>query len=104
MYNTADRKEIRKAEKAAKIAERQRRDVISGLMSSNPGRAWMLEILERCHLFQTSFDTNAAITAFREGERNIGAQFLSDIMRACPDQFMLMMRERNERDIARDAA
>jgi hypothetical protein len=36
--------------------------------------------------------------AFKEGERNIGLQILRDLMRACPDMYVLMMREANERD------
>lgn len=99
-YNASDRKLIRKAEKDAKLAELQRREVISGIMSVGPGRSWMLGRLESAHVFATSYNENALAMAFAEGERNQGLQLLSDIMWACPQQYIQMMVERNERDSA----
>ena len=58
------------------------------------------------YLFAETFSELAGIgdprliRAFAEGERNIGLKLLSDIMAVAPDAFMLMMRERNERDNA----
>lgn len=100
-YNAAERKDVRRAEKVAKLADRQRVEVITNIMSTIPGRAWMLDRLERCHIFATTFVNDALITAFGEGQRNIGLQDIDDIMQACPDKYILMMRERNERDASR---
>jgi hypothetical protein len=41
--------------------------------------------------------------AFMEGQREVGIRLLTDIMGACPDQYVLMMRERNERNASYDA-
>jgi hypothetical protein len=38
-----------------------------------------------------------------EGQRDVGLRLLTDIMRACPDNYVLMMRESNERQSAHDA-
>lgn len=58
----------------------------------------MCEVLEACHIFASSHTGNALNTAFAEGERNIGLRLLNGIMAAAPDQYVQMMRERNERD------
>ena len=71
-------------------------------MSTPVSRSYMLERLERSHVFQSCFHTNALTMAFMEGERNIGLQLLNDIMVACPQRYVEMMNERNARDIAND--
>ena len=63
----------------------------------------MLTKLEACHIFATTFAPNANQTAFIEGARNIGLMLLNDIMKHCPDAYVLMMRERNARDSTSDA-
>lgn len=101
IYNAGERKDVRKAEKAARLVEKQRHEVIFGLMTLIAGRQWMLEKLEECHVFATSFARDAITMAYMEGERSIGLRLLNDIMASCPDQYIQMMRERNERNAAR---
>jgi hypothetical protein len=96
-YNAAERKDVRRAEKDAKLAEQQRREVIVGLMSAIPGRRWVLETLESCHIFRTSYNRDPTTMAFMEGQRDIGLRLLNDIMASCPDDYIQMMRESNER-------
>jgi hypothetical protein len=64
----------------------------------------MLDLLEQCHVFQTSFSTNALSMAAAEGERNIGLILLGEIMAACPAEYVRMMEERNARSSAADLA
>jgi hypothetical protein len=101
-YNAAERRHVREAARASRVADRQRQDVVASIMSLVPGRQWMLELLEGCHLFASSFTGNALETAFAEGERNVGLKLLADIMRVCPQQYILMVQERNERDRANE--
>ena len=95
--NAADRKSIRRLEKAAKLADEQRRAVITNLMSTAPGREWVWNILTQCHCFSTTFSGEALSGAFAEGERNVGLRLLSDVLTACPDQYIQAQRESNER-------
>jgi hypothetical protein len=95
--NAADRKQIRHLEKQAKLADAQRRAVITSLMSTTFGREWMWDKLSECHMFVTTFNGDALQSAFMEGQRAIGLSMLSDIMIACPDQYIQAMRESNER-------
>ena len=95
--NAADRKSIRRLEKQAKLADAQRRQVITQLMSTTFGREWMWDVLSRCHCFSTTFSGDALTSAFAEGQRAIGLSLLSDIMIACPDSYLQAQRESNER-------
>jgi hypothetical protein len=97
MYNAAQRKDVREAEKSARIAERQRHEIIKGIMSLGPGRQWMHDLLAVCHVFASSFVPDPCATAFNEGQRSIGLRLLVDIMESCPDNYILMMREETVR-------
>jgi hypothetical protein len=95
--NTADRKSIRAAEKASRVADRERGEVIISIASTSAGRRYLWEKLESAHIFTTSWHDSPGRMAFLEGERNTGLQLLNDIIRWCPDEFILMMREHNVR-------
>jgi hypothetical protein len=95
--NAADRKSVRRLEKAAKFAESQRQQTITTLMSTSFGREWIWDILASCHCFVTTFSGDALTSAFAEGERNVGLRILADILVACPEQYIQAQREANDR-------
>ena len=95
--NAADRKDIRRREKEAKIATAQRAQVVHQIMSTVQGREWMWHTLAECGVFRQTFVPDAAMTAFNEGKRAIGLALLADIMTTCPDQYINAQRESNER-------
>ena len=96
-YNAADRKAIRAAEKAAAIAERQHREVVVEMMATPQRRRYIWEKLAEAHVFSVPFYSDSGQMYFSEGERNAGTKLLADIMECCPEQFILAMREHNER-------
>lgn len=97
-YNASERRHVRSATKAAKLADIQRRDFLIASLATGPGRLWFHDLLVRCHLFHNPHSGNALNTAFACGEMNIGQQILIDIMKWCPDQYIQLMREANARD------
>ena len=101
-YDPTNRRDVKTAQKQAKVQEQQRKEDVNGIMSVEPGRKWMCELLEHCHIFSTSYSDVTARMAFMEGQREVGILLLTDIMGACPDQYVLMMRERNERSSTDD--
>ncbi len=96
-YDASDRKSIRKAEKASRLADRARQEVIVNLMSTTFGRAWLWDILTSCHVFGQTFSPDPLMTAFAEGRRAVGLALLADVMSACPDQYITAAREANVR-------
>lgn len=100
MDNTTDRKALKAKEKRAKLVAQRRLETVSDLMSRRPGREYILGILEDCHIFDDPFTNDSLLEAFRKGERNVGLRILDDIMRSSTEEYVQMMRERNERDTA----
>lgn len=71
--------------------------VIVNLVSTEPGRSWLFRLLESCHTFSLSFDPDSdRVSAFREGERNVGNRILADLVKASPETYVLMMKEKND--------
>lgn len=103
-YDPTDRADIREAEKLAKVQEKQDLGVVRDIMRTTAGRAWMFRKLAACHVYQTTFSANALNSAFMEGERNVGLMLNSEVLLASTDDFILMLRENNERDATIDAA
>ena len=95
-YNASDTKQIRAAQKRNKNERALDDGVLLNLMQTQNGRAWMWRHLGRCHAFHTPFTAEDSVTNFRCGEQNIGLELIADLLRACPDQFIFMMREAND--------
>lgn len=93
MRNAAERKDIRQAEKYAKVAERARIEFIQAAMSSKQGRAWFHNLLAECHIFADPFSGEALFEAYSKGERNVGLRIYTDIVMNCADDFVVMMKE-----------
>ena len=100
-YNASDTRHIRAAQKQAKALAAQEAGVLLSLMSSLAGRAWIYSLLSACHVFATSFNREALLMAFTEGERSIGLRIFVSIVNACPDQYLAMMREAQENEDGR---
>lgn len=102
-YNAAERTDVREADKASRLSDRQDLDVTRDIMRTTFGRAWMYRKLTACHIYQTTATPGDAFaTYFNEGQRNIGLMLNAEILAACPDEFILMLKEANERDISSD--
>jgi len=87
------------------VSERQKRRRVQNerhdadlvwLMNQREGRRFIWRLLQSCHLYETSF-TGTSATFFREGERNIGLQVLTDIVRLCPGLHARMAGETGAR-------
>jgi len=102
-YDAGNRKDVRALEKESKFENQQRMEVIKGIMSVPPGRKWMYDLLFRCHVFSTSYSDLGLRMSFMEGQREVAIWVLTDIMSACPDSYVEMMREANERQSAIDS-
>jgi hypothetical protein len=102
VYNAGERKDVRKAEKAARIAARDDRDAIVRIMSDTFGRAWMWRKLEAARIFADPFTGDALVEAFNKGYRSFGMILLSDIMLHCPQMYLKMTEEANVRRLNDD--
>ena len=97
MDNASDRKQIRRAEKAAKLAERNRSEVIVALASHESGRKYLWDRIADAGVFTTIYSDSPQRMAFNEGLRSGGLALLADFMQFAPDNFIQAMREENGR-------
>lgn len=100
--NAAERKDIRRAEKAAAEIERARIEFVVAAMSTVQGRVYFHNLLSVCSIFDGSFTPDALVEAFTKGQRNIGLMIYNDIVTHCPDEFVAMMKESRIKEIIDD--
>jgi hypothetical protein len=92
-YNTSDPVQVNKARKRAARTRADRLEFVKASMTLAEGRAWFFDLLNRCHLWRTSFDESPTRLAFLVGEENIGKMILGDIQDAAPDKYIIMIEE-----------
>lgn len=95
--NAANRRSVREAERASREADRERGQVLTGVMSTTQGREWLWSRLESTHIFASTYNDSPTRMAYLEGQRTAGLDLLADIMHWCPDLFIQAMREANVR-------
>jgi len=103
MYDAGNAKHVDAKSKRAKYDQRQLDEYLRQMLNTNVGRWWIFDLLGRCRISQSSFNSEPGRMAFDEGQRNIGLMLQADIARVYPEAFILMMREANDRDSSRDA-
>lgn len=74
------------------------------MMDGRDFRAFVWGLLAQTHVFETSFDPCPHVTAFREGERNVGLAVLDRVNRLCPERYRTMAAEAAQERAAQDAA
>ena len=94
-YNSADKKQVKEKKQEAKNSQEVAIEDLQWQMSDPRGRRLMWQLLERTHVFQTSFTGNSK-TFFNEGERQIGLYYMADLNVHCPDEYSLMMKENTQ--------
>ena len=98
--SSVNRKDIRRAEKAARQTDVARGEVLRRLMAAGEGRQWIWDRLDRAGIFSGGYDDNPTRMAYLAGHRDAGLALLADVMEFCPDQFVQAMREANGRRTA----
>lgn len=69
---------------------------IRWLMSTKKGRRFVWRTLDQCGVFRMSFNTDALLMAFAEGNRNFGNQLLEAVISTVPDMYSVMIQEHKE--------
>lgn len=86
------------ATRRAQRTRRQDDDAFVALMAQERFRAFVWRLLVRAHVNETSFTADAALMAFREGERSVGLMLVRDLDRLCPHHHRTMAEEAARRE------
>lgn len=57
---------------------------ISVIVNTNSGLRFFKRLMADSHVFHSTFNPDAAIAAFSEGQRNLGLRYLSDVAETAP--------------------
>lgn len=60
------------------------------------GRRFIWRLIEQSGVWRSTYTGEALSAAFAEGKRNTGLMIFSDVMEACPDQYLAMAGEARE--------
>lgn len=87
--------DVKEAKAKAKVFEDiEKNDMI--LLMENPSfRRFVWKLLERTHIFSSSFTGNSE-TFFKEGERNVGLKVFKDLHLYAPESYALMVKEHSK--------
>lgn len=92
--DTSNPEEVNKARKKYARTRADRLEFVKAAMDLKEGRAWLYDLIVRCHVFRNPFVTgDEQATAFKCGEQNIGLMILDDIQTAAADKYIDMIRE-----------
>lgn len=79
--------------KQLQINAKQNDDDLIFVMSSPSGRNAIWNILSIRGPYSTSFASNPIDMAFNEGNRNFSCRILDELMRVCPELYLLAQQE-----------
>lgn len=66
------------------------------LMGSKRGRRVVRRLLAKTGLYRTSFNNSGSVTAFNEGQRNVGLWLMALLEAHCSDQYIVLLQERTQ--------
>lgn len=65
------------------------------LMSNKRGRRIVWRLLEKAGVYRSSFNNSGSVTAFNEGQRNVGLRLLAITQQHCAEQYLTLLQEKN---------
>lgn len=85
----------RAADEAA-LAEQNLAGDLKWLMSSPRGRRFMRWLLGFCGVRRLSFNNSGSVTAFNEGQRNVGLALEANLLEHCHGSYLTMLEEQQK--------
>jgi hypothetical protein len=93
VYNASEPASIARAARVAKAGGTAEVEGLKWTMRHASGRAFLWAVLVRCHINEQSFNPDALVMSFREGERAIGARLVGLLMAHATRDYALMVAE-----------
>lgn len=100
-FDSSNPEQVNRARAKAGRRKKKALSVVEALMQHADGREWLYMLLTACDVFRLSYMQNEshADMCFREGKKFIGLQLLHDVRKASPDNYSLMLKECDEKDL-----
>lgn len=69
---------------------------VKWLMTSPRGRRFVWWLLGVCGIYRPSFNNSGSVTAFNEGQRNVGLAVLTALTENCHGSYLTMLEEQQK--------
>jgi hypothetical protein len=92
IYDASNEDDVKKKITTSKQKEQYIQKALSDLMSTKEGRYFSWTFLEKTHIFHSSMDKDALYMAFKEGQRSIGLEIFSQLIKF-NELYSLMVKE-----------
>lgn len=103
-YNAGEEDHVKGRKNKVLLDEQRWQNDVRWVMSTPQGRRFWWKLLARSGWCRMSFNPgNPHFTDFNEGARNVGQQFFNDVEQACPEQYLVAMKEANEKQKEEEA-
>jgi len=86
-----------KAEQQAARQQRQHLMDIDQVLSTPAGQRVIWVLLERTGVMRSSFHSDPLVMAMQEGQRNIGLRLTAEILEACPEKYINLLKSAKAR-------
>lgn len=92
-FDASDPKQVRQQkDKATRRRDRQLK-ALAQFLQNPAGREWFWDQMVRTHMFETDFVAGQSdLSAFKQGERNIGLGMFADMIAASPESYLAMIK------------
>lgn len=94
--NAASPKQVEGARKRVRNRAREKRDDMRAILAMPEGRRFLWRLLGQCKVYESVFDREATVMAFRSGAQDVGHFVLAEIVEAQPDAYLQMMIEHHQ--------
>lgn len=84
---------IEEREQAQKLERLKAEHDFKTVLATVEGRRFVQRILETCAVYQSTFDSDVATMAYREGRRSIGL-WVNEMFYSCPETYIQMITEK----------
>lgn len=91
--NAADSKQIKEDRLKESFEQKQELADIRYVLSDPRGRRYILKYLSAAGFYRNEFSPHADYRAFRDGQRNIAAKMLMDVLEVDPEAYGKMLIE-----------
>ena len=102
--NAGDVQQVKRARQIERAATEARRNLVAQQMASYEGRWFVSDLIVAAGIYALSMAADPYVTAFHEGQRDYGLHLVAELTRLCPDEYLLMERERIARVIDQPGA
>lgn len=94
-YDAGDKAQVDQRKRIAGRIAKDKTELLNQLISTKLGRAWFWELLEFAGIMKASYTIpgDPYTTLFNEGQRNVGLKIMSDLIKASPENYVLMVSE-----------